>query len=100
MSDRNSNPDLILRDGRVATLDRANPLASAVAISKGKFVAVGSDQDVMNLAVSDTQVIDLNGRRVLLVLSTITCTSFAAVSTSIWSCAGTACEASLMRWRC
>jgi len=28
-------------------------------------VAVGSDQDVMTLAVPDTQVIDLNGRRVL-----------------------------------
>jgi hypothetical protein len=65
MSDRNSNPDLILRGGRVTTLDRANPLASAVAISKGTFVAVGSDHDVMKLAVSDTQIIDLNGRRVL-----------------------------------
>jgi predicted amidohydrolase YtcJ len=65
MNDRNSNPDLILRGGRVATLDRANPLASAVAISKRKFVAVGSDKDVMNLAGPDTQVIELKGRRVL-----------------------------------
>ena len=45
MDDRNSNPDLILRGGRVTTLDRANPLATAVAISKGKFVAVGSDNE-------------------------------------------------------
>jgi predicted amidohydrolase YtcJ len=65
MNDRNSNPHLILRDGRFATLDRANPLASAVAISKGKFVAVGSDKDVMNLAGPDTQIIELKGRRVL-----------------------------------
>ena len=50
MNDRNSNPDLILRGGKVTTLDRANPLVAAVAISKGKFVAVGSDKDVMNLA--------------------------------------------------
>ena len=65
MNDRNSNPHLILRGGRFATLDRANPLASAVAISKGKFVAVGSDKDVMNLAGPDTQIIELKGRRVL-----------------------------------
>ena len=65
MNDRNSNPDLILRGGRFATLDRANPLASAVAISKGKFVTVGSEKDVMNLAGSDTQIIELKGRRVL-----------------------------------
>ena len=37
MKDRNSNPDLILWGGRVTTLDRANPLAAAVAMSKGKF---------------------------------------------------------------
>ena len=65
MNGRNPNPDLILRGGRVATLDRANPLAAAVAISKGKFVAVGLDKDVMNLAGPDTQIIELNGRRVL-----------------------------------
>src|ERR1700732_2063556 len=65
MNDRNSNPHLILRGGRFATLDRGNRLASAVAISKGKFVAVGSDKDVMNLAGPDTQIIELKGRRVL-----------------------------------
>jgi predicted amidohydrolase YtcJ len=65
MNDRNSNPDLILRGGNVTTLDRANPLAAAVAISKGKFVAVGSDKDVMNQAGPDTQIIELKGRRVL-----------------------------------
>ncbi len=65
MDDRNSNPDLILRGGRVTTLDRANPLATAVAISKGKFVAVDSDNDVMSLAGPDTQTIELKGRRVL-----------------------------------
>ena len=65
MDDRKSNPDLILRGGRVTTLDRANPLATAVAISKGKFVAVGSDNDVMSLAGADTQTIELKGRRVL-----------------------------------
>ena len=57
--------DLILKSGRFATLDRANPAATAVAIQGGLFAAVGSDRDVMPLAGPDTRVIDLKGRRVL-----------------------------------
>jgi len=57
--------DLILRDGRFTTLDRANPAAIAVAITDGVFTAVGRDADVMRLAGPATRVIDLKGRRVL-----------------------------------
>src|SRR5262245_33773327 len=58
-------PDLILHSGQVTTLDRSNPMASAVAIKDGRFVAVGSDADVMPLAGPQTQLVDLKGRRVL-----------------------------------
>jgi predicted amidohydrolase YtcJ len=57
--------DLILRDGRFTTLDRANPAAIAVAITGGVFTAVGRDAEVMQLAGPATRVIDLKGRRVL-----------------------------------
>ena len=57
--------DLILRNGRFATLDRANPNASAVAIGDGVFTAVGHDHAVMALAGSNTHIVDLKGRRVL-----------------------------------
>jgi predicted amidohydrolase YtcJ len=57
--------DLILRNGRFTTLDRGNPIASAVAISDGIFTAVGRDDSVMAMAGSDTRVVDLKGRRVL-----------------------------------
>jgi predicted amidohydrolase YtcJ len=56
---------LILYNGRLTTLDRSNPTATAVAIGDGKFVRVGRDADVMSLAGSATRVIDLKGRRVL-----------------------------------
>jgi len=56
---------LILYNGRMTTLDRSNPGATAVAIGDGKFVRVGRDADVMSLAGSATRVIDLKGRRVL-----------------------------------
>ena len=65
MNSSNTTPDLILHRGLFTTLDRANPTATAVAITDGKFSAVGRDNDVMQLAGKDTTVIDLRGRRVL-----------------------------------
>lgn len=65
MSTSTSTPELVLHGGRFATLDTGNPTATAVAIAGGRFVAVGSDHDVMALAGSGTRVIDLKGRSVL-----------------------------------
>ncbi|WP_416370156.1 amidohydrolase [Tritonibacter mobilis] len=58
-------PDLILRNGKITTLDPETPEASAVAMQNGKIAAIGNDASVMQLATDDTQVIDLNGRRVI-----------------------------------
>jgi predicted amidohydrolase YtcJ len=63
MSD--TSPDLILHRGLFTTLDRANPTASAVAITDGRFTHVGRDHEVMPLAGPNTKVIDLHGKRVL-----------------------------------
>lgn len=41
-------PDLILVNGRFTTLDLQKPQAEAVAVHAGKFIAVGSKQDVMS----------------------------------------------------
>lgn len=57
--------DLILYHGLVTTLDRANPSATAIAIKDGKFLAVGSDAEIMKLAGAQTKTIDLRGKRVL-----------------------------------
>jgi predicted amidohydrolase YtcJ len=65
MSTSHPVPDLILRNGRFTTLDRAKPMASAVAIREGRFVAVGDDAEVVPLAGATTRVIDLKGRLVL-----------------------------------
>jgi len=56
---------LILTNGRFHTVDRANPLATAVAIKDGKFLAVGDEEDVMRHRTPEAQVIDLNGRTVI-----------------------------------
>jgi len=61
----NQEPDLILYRGRFTTLDRSNPIASAVAIKDGQFVAVGQEGEVIRLAGPSTRMVDLKGRRVL-----------------------------------
>lgn len=60
-----TSPDLILRNGRFTTLDRSNPNAEAVAVTDGRFAAVGTEAEVMALAGPNTKVVDLKGRRVL-----------------------------------
>jgi len=58
-------PDLILYRGQFTTLDKSNPVASAVAIKDGKFQAVGREEEILPLAGLETRKIDLKGRRVL-----------------------------------
>jgi len=60
-----ATPDVILLNGRFTTLDRSRPVASAVAITDGKFSAVGDETDIAPLAGPRTRVIDLKGRSVL-----------------------------------
>ncbi len=57
--------DLILHGARIATMDPARPTASAVAVRDGRFVAVGSVDDVMRLRGPLTRVIDAGGRTVI-----------------------------------
>ncbi len=56
--------DLILFNGRITTLDPAQPEAEAVAIADGKILASGTTRDIMAGAGS-AQTIDLAGRRVI-----------------------------------
>ena len=58
-------PDLILFNGKLLTLDPANPNATAAAIKDGVFSAVGSDAEIMALQGTTTRVIDLQGKRAI-----------------------------------
>ena len=57
--------ELVLWNGNVVTVDDAQPRARAVAIAGGRFLAVGSDADVLNLASARTKKVDLGGRTVV-----------------------------------
>lgn len=57
--------DLILFNGRIATMNESQPSVTAVAIREGRFVATGSDRDIMRWRSSSTQMVDLNKRTVI-----------------------------------
>ena len=60
----NARADMIVANGRVATLDGPRPFANALAIQNGRFLAAGMNE-IMRLRGAKTQVIDLGGRTVI-----------------------------------
>jgi predicted amidohydrolase YtcJ len=62
MITRDLSPDLVLRQGRIYTLDAGGTVAQALAIREGRIVAVGSDAEVGALAGPGSRQIDLQGR--------------------------------------
>src|SRR5881296_1750189 len=60
-----NSPELILMNGRIATVDHSRPFAEAVAIQNRRFISVGSNDDILKLRGPATHVIDLGGRRVI-----------------------------------
>ncbi|WP_298256731.1 amidohydrolase [Bradyrhizobium sp.] len=54
--------DLVLRNGRIYTVDRNRSWASAVAVRNGRYVAVGDDAAIEPHKGPSTHVVDLRGR--------------------------------------
>src|SRR6201984_601875 len=57
--------DLILHNGKIATQDDRRSIVEALAIRDGKFLAVGSDREVMRFRDQRTKLIDLLKRTVI-----------------------------------
>src|SRR5881394_3528519 len=57
--------DLIITNANVHTMDRLRPTASAIAILGNRIVAVGSNDEIRQLAEAETKVVDANGQLVL-----------------------------------
>lgn len=58
-------PSLLLVNGKIWTVDTAQPEAEAVAIRGNRIIAVGSSNDILKLRQPNSEVINLQGRRVL-----------------------------------
>jgi predicted amidohydrolase YtcJ len=60
-----ADPDLILHNGKVVTVDRTFSVKQAIAVQGDKIVAVGTSDEVLKLRGPKTEVIDLGGKMVL-----------------------------------
>ncbi|WP_374063822.1 amidohydrolase [Cupriavidus sp. DF5525] len=56
---------MILRDGRIYTLDGRNSIVSSIALKGGKVLAAGRDVETARLQGPGTRVVDLAGRVVI-----------------------------------
>ena len=56
-------PTLIFHNGTLLTMDPDRPGAQAIAIQKDTILAVGSDDEILALAVESTRIIDLGARQ-------------------------------------
>ena len=54
--------DLVMRGGKVVTMDGEDRVAEAVAVNGNRITAIGSNAEIGRLAGPRTQVIELNGR--------------------------------------
>jgi predicted amidohydrolase YtcJ len=54
--------DLVLRNGKIVTLDPVQPQVQAIAIAGGKITALGTDRQMAAQAGPGTKVVDLGGR--------------------------------------
>jgi predicted amidohydrolase YtcJ len=63
-TDRSAPADLIVVNARIYTVDAGQPRAQALAVKHGRFLAVGSNDDVRHLAGPDTTVLDAEGMTV------------------------------------
>ncbi|SKC76205.1 amidohydrolase [Maledivibacter halophilus] len=57
--------DLILKNGKVATMDSLGTIAEAIGIKDGKIDIIGTNDEVLRRKSSNTEIIDLNNRLVL-----------------------------------
>lgn len=60
-----SQADLIVTNGRVMTMDDANPNAEAVAVKGNEILATGSRKDIEGLQAKHTRIVDAAGKTVM-----------------------------------
>jgi predicted amidohydrolase YtcJ len=58
-------PTLIFYNGTILTMDADQPMAEAIAVAGNIILAVGSNDDILALQVSGTQVVDLQGKTMM-----------------------------------
>ncbi len=65
MTTANGKAETVIKNANIMTMDTERPKAQALAMAHGRFVAVGSNEDVEGLVGPGTKVLDLGGKTVL-----------------------------------
>jgi len=60
-----TGPDLILYNANIMTVDPAQPNAQAVAIAAGRFLAVGSNDDIRGMSKPGVRQLDIGGKTIV-----------------------------------
>jgi predicted amidohydrolase YtcJ len=60
-----TEPETILYNGNIYTVNPNEPTAQAVAIAGGRLLAVGTDSDILKMATAKTKKVDLGKKTVL-----------------------------------
>jgi predicted amidohydrolase YtcJ len=64
-AEENIPVDLIVLNGKIWTVSRANPEAEAFAVARGRIVAIGTSADMRRLVGPKTLILDAKGRRIV-----------------------------------
>lgn len=56
-----TTPDIVFTNGKIFTVNGTNQFVEAVAVKDGKFVEIGSTEDINKLVGERTRVVDLAG---------------------------------------
>jgi predicted amidohydrolase YtcJ len=57
--------DLVLRGGKVITVDAGDHIGEAVAVTGNRISAIGTNQEISRLVGPQTKIVELNGRTLL-----------------------------------
>ncbi|MDR2132341.1 MAG: amidohydrolase [Clostridiales Family XIII bacterium] len=57
--------DLVIKNANIRTMDKKNPVCSALAVYGDKIIGVGNFEDFATITGPDTEILDLSGKTVL-----------------------------------
>ena len=60
-----TEPDLILYNANIHTIDPSGPQAQAVAVAGGRFLAVGSNDDIRGMSKPGMRQLDIGGQTIV-----------------------------------
>tara|TARA_B100002003_G_scaffold112439_1_gene103990 strand:- start:1228 stop:2964 length:1737 start_codon:yes stop_codon:yes gene_type:complete len=62
---RDDSADLVIKGGKIYTVNPGNPIAAAVAVKNGRIITVGSNSIIEPLIGNKTEIIDLQGKTMI-----------------------------------